>query len=353
MGLGRGTASRLFTRNGGFAPRIHVRSPRVLSLAEREEISRGLAASQSLRTIARGLGRAPSTISREVKRHGGRTRYRATRADERAWQRARRPQASKLARSPELRELVTEKLLDDWSPQQIAGWLARAHPGDQALRVSAETIYRSLFLEARGELKRELTAQLRTKRTMRQPRRSTARIDGRGSLIGAVSIRERPAEADDRAVPGHWEGDLLIGAGTTQVATLVERQTRFLMLVKVGGRDSRTVVDAVAAQIQTLPSQLRSTLTWDRGKELAEHRRFTVATDVAVFFCDPHSPWQRGTNENTNGLLRQYLPRSQSFLQFSQADLDDIARRLNTRPRKTLDYETPAATLERLVASTT
>ena len=351
-GIKRGTAQSLFELHAGFLPPVRTRSPRVLSLAEREEISRGLAAGQSLRAIAAGLRRAPSTVSREVRRHGGARGYRATRADARAWQGARRPQACKLARSRELRELVTAKLLEDWSPQQISGWLAHTYPDDHALHVSTETIYRSLFVQARGVLKRELTAQLRTQRVIRHSRRATLKGQGRGSIIGAVSIRERPAEVEDRAVPGHWEGDLLIGAANTQVATLVERQTRFVMLVKVGGKDSTTVVDAVAAQIQSLPTQLRVTLTWDRGKELAAHRRFTLATEIAVYFCDPHSPWQRGTNENTNGLLRQYLPRTQRLSTFDQAELDAIAQRLNTRPRKTLDYQTPAAMLERLVAPT-
>jgi IS30 family transposase len=324
----------------------------VLTISEREEISRGLAEGASLRRIAGRLHRAPSSISREVARHGGRHRYRAARAEERAWDRARRPKPCKLAAVPRLCELVAGKLGDDWSPEQISGWLARTYPGEQDLQVSTETIYRSLFVQARGVLRKELTAHLRTRRTMRRSGQATRSGQGRGGIVDAVSIRERPAEASDRAVPGHWEGDLLAGAANTHIVTLVERQSRYVLLVRVDGKDTKTVVDALASHVQTLPVQLRATLTWDRGMELADHRRFTVATDVAVYFCDPRSPWQRGTNENTNGLLRQYFPRQTDLSVHSQADLDAVAARLNTRPRKTLQYQTPAARLATAVAST-
>ncbi|MGO9178657.1 MAG: IS30 family transposase, partial [Candidatus Limnocylindrales bacterium] len=345
LGRERSAIHRMVATTGGYAPADRNRSPRVLSSAEREEISRGLAEGLSLRTIARRSGRAPSTISREVARHGGRHHYRATQADERAWQRARRPKRCKLATSPALRELVATKLALDWSPQQISGWLARTYPRAQALRVSAETIYRSLFVQARGVLRKELLAHLRTRRSIRRSQHASTKGQGRGGIVDAVSIRERPAEAEDRAVPGHWEGDLLAGSANSHIATLVERQTRYLLLVKVSGKGSTGVVDALVAQIPTLPRQLWASLTWDRGVELAEHRRFSVATDVAVYFCDPRSPWQRGTNENTNGLLRQYFPKWTNLSIYSPADLDAVAARLNTRPRKTLGYQTPAAML--------
>ena len=352
LGRERSAIHRMVATTGGYVPADRNRSPRVLSSAEREEISRGLAEGLSLRTIARRSGRAPSTISREVARHGGRHHYRATQADERAWQRARRPKRCKLATSPALRELVATKLALDWSPQQISGWLARTYPRAQALRVSAETIYRSLFVQARGVLRKELLAHLRTRRNIRRSQHASTKGQGRGGIVDAVSIRERPAEAEDRAVPGHWEGDLLAGSANSHIATLVERQTRYLLLVKVSGKGSTGVVDALVAQIPTLPRQLWASLTWDRGVELADHRRFSVATDVAVYFCDPRSPWQRGTNENTNGLLRQYFPKWTNLSIYSQADLDAVAARLNTRPRKTLGYQTPAAMLAAIVAST-
>jgi IS30 family transposase len=352
LGRERSAIRRMVASTGGYVPATQRRSPRVLSLVEREEISRGLAEGVALRTIARRSGRAPSTISREIARHGGRLRYRAIRADERAWQRARRPKRCKLAASPHLRELVAAKLAQEWSPEQISGWLARIHPGEQALRVSTETIYRSLFVQARGVLRTELLAHLRTRRTIRRSQHASTKGQGRGGIVDAVSIRERPAEADDRAVPGHWEGDLVAGSANSHIATLVERSTRYLLLVKVPGKDSARVVDALAVQVQTLPRQLWASLTWDRGVELADHRRFTIATNVAVYFCDPRSPWQRGTNENTNGLLRQYFPKGTDLSTYSQADLDAVAARLNTRPRKTLAYETPAAMLAAIVAST-
>jgi transposase, IS30 family len=352
LGKQPGSIHGVVASNGGYVPAVRRRSARVLTITEREEISRGLAEGASLRRIAGRLHRAPSSISREVARHGGRHRYRAARAQERAWDRARRPKPCKLAAVPRLRELVAGKLAEEWSPEQISGWLARTYPGEQDLQVSTETIYRSLFVQARGVLRKELTAHLRTRRTMRRSRQATRSGQGRGGIVDAVSIRERPAEVSDRAVPGHWEGDLLAGSANTHIATLVERQSRYVMLVKVDGKDTTTVVDALTAQVQTLPAKLQASLTWDRGMELADHRRFTVATDVAVYFCDPRSPWQRGTNENTNGLLRQYFPRKTDLSVHSQADLDAVAARLNTRPRKTLQYETPAARLATAVAST-
>jgi IS30 family transposase len=352
LGKQPGSIHGVVASNGGYVPAVRRRSARVLTITEREEISRGLAEGASLRRIAGRLHRAPSSISREVARHGGRHRYRAARAEQRAWDRARRPKPCKLAAVPRLGELVAGKLAEEWSPEQISGWLARTYPGEQDLQVSTETIYRSLFVQARGVLRKELTAHLRTRRTMRRSGQATRSGQGRGGIVDAVSIRERPAEASDRAVPGHWEGDLLAGSANTHIATLVERQSRYVLLVKVDGKDTTTVVDALTAQVQTLPAKLQASLTWDRGMELADHRRFTVATDVAVYFCDPRSPWQRGTNENTNGLLRQYFPRKTDLSVHSQADLDAVAARLNTRPRKTLRYETPAARLATAVAST-
>ncbi len=339
--------------SGGFIPRTRKRRRTALTLFEREEISRGIAQGTALRAIAASLRRAPSTISREVARGGGPSRYRAASADERAWHQARRPQPCLLARNARLRWVVARKLAADWSPEQISGWLVRRYPDDKAMRVSTETIYRSLFIQARGVLKKELQAHLRSRRTMRRSKKATSHGQpGRGDIADAVSIRERPAEAADRAVPGHWEGDLLAGANNSHVATLVERRSRFTMLVKVRGKDTQSVVGALRRRVRTLPKELRVTLTWDRGKELAEHKRFTIATDVKVYFCDPRSPWQRGTNENTNGLLRQYLPKYTDLSRASQDDLNAIARRLNTRPRKTLGYRTPAAILERDVALT-
>ena len=352
LGKQPGSIHGVVAANGGYVPAVRRRSPRVLTISEREEISRGLAEGASLRRIAGRLHRAPSSISREVARHGGRHRYRAARAEQRAWDRARRPKPCKLAAVPRLGELVAGKLADDWSPEQISGWLARTYPGEQDLQVSTETIYRSLFVQARGVLRKELTAHLRTRRTMRRSGQATRSGQGRGGIVDAVSIRERPAEAADRAVPGHWEGDLLAGSANTHIVTLVERQSRYVLLVKVDGKDTTTVVDALTAQVRTLPAKLQASLTWDRGMELADHRRFTVATDVVVYFCDPRSPWQRGTNENTNGLLRQYFPRQTDLSVHSQADLDAVAARLNTRPRKTLQYQTPAARLATAVAST-
>jgi len=335
---------RILALHGGISPAVHRRGALGLRLEEREEISRGVAAGQSLRGIARRLGRAPSTVSRELRRNGGGGAYRASEAESRAWERARRPKRCRLANHPELRWQVARKLALEWSPQQISGWLTREYARDEDMHVSHETIYRSLFVQTRGVLKKELMAHLRTGRQLRQSQGgSTWR--GLGQIVDAVSIRERPAEADDRAVPGHWEGDLLSGANHTHMVTLVERHTRFVMLIKVPSKDTATVVDALSQHLRKLPQQLRRSLTWDRGKEMAEHKKFTIATDVRVSFCDPRSPWQRGSNENTNGLLRQYFPRGTDLSQFSQAYLNRIALRLNQRPRKTLGFETPAARL--------
>ena len=343
----RSVVQRVLARTGGFTPAPRRRSARVLSLGEREEISRGVAVGQSVRQIAGQLGRAPSTVGRELGRHGGRTQYRAATADAAAWQLARRPKRCKLAAVPRLRSVVAEKLQEDWSPEQIAGWLRHTFPEDERVHVSHETIYRSLFIQARGVLKQELRRHLRSQRTLRRARTATRTGQHRGQIVNAVSIRERPAEAAARAVPGHWEGDLLAGGLHSHIATLVERQSRFTLLVKVpgGGKDTASVIPALARQMRTLPTALRRSLTWDRGLELAQHAAFTVATDVQVYFCDPQSPWQRGTNENTNGLLRQYLPKGTDLTGHSQAALHRIAHRLNTRPRKTLGYRTPAAML--------
>jgi len=333
-------------RQGGIAPRERRRSRLALTLVEREEISRGIAAGRSARGIAACLGRSPSTITREIDRHGGRSCYRAADADERAWECARRPQTCKLARDRALNDLVAAKLAEDWSPEQIAGWLKVEFPTDQTMRVSHETIYRTLFIQTRGALKRELAAHLRRKRYIRRPKNAKRDYRGQGQIVGAVSIRERPAEAEDRAIPGHWEGDLISGAANTYLATLVERHSRFVMLVPVDGKDTRSVTRALGKHIQRLPQQLRASLTWDRGTEMADHAKFTVATNVKVYFCDPQSPWQRGSNENTNGLLRQYLPKGTNLSKLTQPQLDEIATKLNTRPRETLGFKTPADTLE-------
>ena len=348
----RTSVGRIITASGGIAPRPRCRSARVLSTTEREEISRGLADGQSLRTLARRLGRAPSTISREVCRHGGRSAYRAHRADHRAWRWARRPKVCRLAQRWRLCRAVAAKLQRQWSPQQISGWLLKTYPSNPEMQVSHETIYRSLFVQSRGALKRALVQHLRRHRSTRRARAAKGVGHHPGHIVGAVSIRERPADAEDRAVPGHWEGDLLMGARRgSQIATLVERQSRYVILVRIPRGDTKTVVRALARRVQRMPTGLMKSLTWDRGTELAGHRMFTVATDVQVYFCDPHSPWQRGSNENTNGLLRQYLPKGTDLSAYSQAQLDAIALRLNTRPRMTLGYDTPADKLAEIVAS--
>jgi IS30 family transposase len=332
---------RVLALNGGIAPAPRRRAAAALRLEEREEISRGIAAGRSIRRIAANLRRAASTVSREVGRNGGCSAYRASEADTRAWERAQRPKRCRLAAHPELRWCVAQKLALQWSPKQISGWLKREFAFDQDMQVSHETIYRSLFVQTRGVLKKELMAHLRTARQMRQAKGGTTK-NGLGQIVDAVSIRERPAEADDRAVPGHWEGDLLSGGNNSHIATLVERHTRFAMLIKVPSKDTATVVGALAKHVRKLPQELRRSLTWDRGKEMADHKAFTVATDVKVYFCDPRSPWQRGSNENTNGLLRQYFPKGKDLSGHSQAYLNKIALRLNQRPRETLGFECPA-----------
>jgi IS30 family transposase len=338
--------------HGGIRPAPRCRSRLALTLAEREEISRGIVAQRSVRAMARSLGRSASTVSREIRRNGGYDVYRAALADEQAWVRAHRPKRCKLACYPRLRGVVANKLRLDWSPQQIAGWLKRTYPGDESYQVSHETIYRSLFIQARGVLKKELQQQLRSKRTIRRSQHATRKGHGKGRITDLVSISERPASVEDRAVPGHWEGDLLKGSKNSYIATLVERQTRYVMLAKVPNMDTYSVINALIKQAKTLPRELYKSLTWDRGKELSHHRRFTLATDVKVYFCDPQSPWQRGTNENTNGLLRQYFPKGTDFSVHSQAHLNKVARRLNERPRETLQFETPAEKFNACVAST-
>ena len=341
----------LLARTGGIRPPERRRSRLAMTLAEREEISRGLKAKLSFRSIARQLRRAPSTISREVRRNGGRRVYRAASADLAAWDRAKRPKPCKLAGQPQLCQTIAEKLVRKWSPQQIAGWLKRAHPNDEGARVSHETIYRSLFIQARGVLKKELLAHLRATRAIRRSRHASLKRDGLGQIKDAISIRERPAAVEDRAIPGHWEGDLIAGSKNSFIATLVERRTRYVMLAKVGGKETQTVVAALTAQVQHLPRELRQTLTWDRGKELADHKSLTLATDLDIYFCDPQSPWQRGTNENTNRLLRQYFPKGTDLSVHTQEHLDAVARELNERPRKTLNYFSPAEMFQECVAA--
>jgi len=341
----------MLSPTGGIRPPPRRRSRLALTLAEREEISRGIACDLSLRAIATRLGRAPSTVSREVNRNGGLQHYRASRADEAAWDRAHRPRTCKLVSEPALSRLVANKLRSYWSPEQIAGWLKRTYPGNENRQVSHETIYKSLFIQARGALKKELLQQLRSKRVIRRSRYASQKGDGRGQIKDMVSIRERPAAVEDRAVPGHWEGDLVIGTNNSQIATLVERHTRYVMLVKVSNKNTETVINALVKQARKLPSELYKSLTWDRGKEMHDHRRFTLATDIKIYFCDPQSPWQRGSNENTNGLLRQYFPKGTDLSVHSQAKLNAVARQLNERPRKTLGFETPAERFNACVAS--
>jgi IS30 family transposase len=345
LGRAVSTVYNCLSKDGGIEPRQRTRSEIHLSAAEREEISRAVVTGASVRSVARQLGRAPSTISREIARNGGRQCYRAGQADQRAWHQAKRPKMCVLANNQQLRHVVAQKLQDDWSPQQISGWLKAEYQNDPTMHVSHETIYRSLFVQARGVLKKELVAHLRSGRAMRRGKTATDKGHLRGQIVDAVSIRERPAEVEDRAVPGHWEGDLIAGSNNSHIATLVERQSRFVVLVRIRSRDTVTVVSALTRAVKKLPEGLMATLTWDRGNELASHKRFTVATDVQVYFCDPRSPWQRGTNENTNGLLRQYFPKGTDLSRFTQGQLDEVARKLNTRPRMTLGFASPADTL--------
>jgi IS30 family transposase len=338
--------------HGGIRPVSRRRSRLALTLLEREEISRSIAADQSARSMARLLGRSASTVSREINRNGGYDYYRAALADERAWVQSHRPKRCKLVTNPWLRQAVASKLRLNWAPEQIAGWLKKANPKDERYRVSHETIYRSLFVQARGVLKKELLGHLRSKRTIRRSKQAGLNGDGRGQIKDLVSIRERPAAVEDRAVPGHWEGDLLSGSKNSYIATLVERHTRYVMLAKVSNKDTQTVVSALIKQAKKLPNELYKSLTWDRGKELTDHRRFTLATNIDVYFCDPQSPWQRGSNENTNGLLRQYFPKGTDLSVHTQARLNKVARQLNERPRETLQFETPAERFNACVAST-
>ena len=342
----------LLKRHGGIAPLVRRRSRISLTLQEREDISRGIASGSSIRAIAKGLKRAASTVSREVARHGGRTQYRASEADLQAWESALRPQTCLLATHTKLREIVASKLMLEWSPEQISGGLKIEYPNDESMRVSHETIYRSLFIQTRGVLKKQLIQHLRSKRRIRRSRHSRDRGHHSGQIVDAISIRERPAEVEDRAIPGHWEGDLIGGTKNSHIATLVERHSRFTMLVKVSSKDTATVVADLSQHVLRLPASLRRSLTWDRGLEMAQHKSFTVDTDVRVYFCDPQSPWQRGSNENTNGLLRQYFPKRTDLSVYSQEELDEVALRLNQRPRKTLGFQTPADRLQASVALT-
>jgi IS30 family transposase len=352
LGKDHGSIQFLLSQRGGIVPAARRRSLRTLTLAEREDISRGIASGSSIREIAKGLQRAVSTVSREVARHGGRPLYRASEADRQAWKSALRPKVCLLANHEKLRTIVARKLILDWSPEQISAWLKVHYPNNESMRVSHETIYRSLFIQARGVLKKELMQHLRSKRLIRRSRHARAGGKSQGQIVDAISIRERPAEVEDRAIPGHWEGDLLSGSKNSHIATLVERHSRFTMLVKVPSKDTATVVAALSKHVRKLPASLRRSLTWDRGHEMAKHKSFTVDTKVNVYFCDPQSPWQRGTNENTNGLLRQYFPKKIDLSGYSQADLNKVALRLNQRPRKTLGFETPASKLQASVAST-
>jgi IS30 family transposase len=349
---GHSSIQRIIIETGGIRPPTRKRSVLALTLAEREEISRGLASHSTVRTIATQLGRSPSTVSREINRNGGYHHYRASSAEDAAWQRTLRPKACKLAGNDRLIRIITEKLKLHWSPQQIAGWAKRQHPEDERYHVSHETIYKSLFIQARGVLKRELIQCLKTKRVMRRSRKSSLKRQGLGTIPDAVSISERPVSVEDRAVPGHWEGDLIAGTNNTYIATLVERHSRYVMLAKVKDKNSDTVIEALIKQSMKLPSELYKSLTWDRGSEISGHKKFTLATDIQVYLCDPQSPWQRGSNENTNGLLRQYFPKGTDLSQHSQKRLNAVARQLNERPRNTLDYERPADRFNACVAST-
>lgn len=346
------TIRKILLPCGGIAPAARRRSRLSLTLEEREDISRGIASDSSIREIARLLKRSAATVSREVTRHGGRPTYRAHDADRRAWVSGLRPKRCLLAGNRRLREVVASKLILDWSPEQISGWLKTRYPNNESMHVSHETIYRSLFIQARGVLRKELMEHLRSKRRMRRSRHASEHGHSRGQIVDAISIRERPAEAEDRAIPGHWEGDLLAGGKNSYIATLVERHSRFLMLIKVPSKNTAVVVAALSKRVRKLPATLRRSLTWDRGLEMAKHKAFTVATDVQVYFCDPQSPWQRGTNENTNLLLRQYFPRGTDLAPITQAQLDQVELRLNQRPRKTLGFQTPASKLQASVAST-
>jgi transposase, IS30 family len=353
VGVFRSTVTRCLNTTGGVRPCPRKRAERSLSAAEREEISRGLARGESFRAIACQIGRPHTSVSREVNRNGGRHRYRARAADAAAWRRARRPKPSKLTLDARLRAVVEDKLKLKWSPEQISQWLRRTYRDDPGMRVSHETIYLSLFVQSRGALKRELCDHLRSRRRLRRPPRQRSKHQGQGKIPNMMMISERPAEIEDRAVPGHWEGDLLLGTLPSAIATLVERSTRYCQLVALpDGQRAEAVRDALARSIGELPTQLRRSLTWDQGKEMLEHLQFTVDTGIQIYFCDPKSPWQRGSNENTNGLLRQYLPRRTDLGRFTQKELDAVAAELNGRPRQTLGWSTPAERLAAVLAQT-
>lgn len=338
-------------QTGGFRPPVRKRHRLSLSLDEREEISRGLAEKCSIREIAKKISRAPSTVSREIRRHGGLTNYRAVKADKTAWDNALRPKACKLSKNATLCKIIAEKMHQGWPPEQIAGWLKRNYPDAQEMHVSHETIYKTLFIQTRGALKKELQQYLRSRRTVRKSRTTSLKGKGLGSIPNAVPISERPPTVADRAVPGHWEGDLIQGSKNSYIVTLVERHSRYVMLAKISDNKTITVISALIKQAQKLPAELYKTLTWDRGVEMTNHTVFTVATDIQVYFCDPQSPWQRGSNENTNRLLRQYFPKGTDLSVHSQQRLNSVARQLNERPRKTLDYESPAERFNQCVAS--
>ena len=348
---GHSSVQGILSQTGGIRPVPRSRSRLTLTLAEREEISRGVVAGQSFQSIAASLGRAPSTISREIKRNGSRRHYRANKADQAAWDRAHRPKTCKLVENRALARIVASKLKQRWSPEQIAGWLKKTYPEDENYQVSHEIIYRSLYVQARGALKKELIKHLRTRRSIRQSRHGNSSGEGQGQIKDMVSISERPAAVEDRALPGHWEGDLIVGSNDSYMATLVERHTRYVMLAKVDGKDTKTVINALIKQSKKLPRELYRSLTWDRGKELSDHKRFSLATDIDVYFCDPQSPWQRGSNENTNGLLRQYFPKGTDLSVHSQRHLNNVACELNDRPRKTLEFCSPAEKFNECVAS--
>lgn len=343
---------RILAETGGIRPVQRSRSRLALSQVEREEISREIATQSSMRTIAGLLGRSPSTISREIKRNGGYAHYRAVHAEQAAWNRAKRPKRCKLINNVQLSQIVAKKLRRQWSPQQIAGWLKRAYPGDEDYQVSHETIYRTLFIQTRGALKKELQQCLRSKRIMRRSKQSSLKNKGLGKIVDAIPISKRPASVEDRAIPGHWEGDLIQGTKNTFIATLVERHSRYVMLAKLKDKNTATVIAALIKQSKKLPKALYKSLTWDRGSELSAHQDFTVATNIQVYFCDPSSPWQRGSNENTNRLLRQYFPKGTDLSIHTQSKLSAVARQLNERPRKTLNFETPAERFNICVAST-
>ena len=348
---GHSSVQGILAKTGGIRPPPRQRSRFALTLSEREEISRGAVAGHSIRSIAELLGRAASTVSREIKRNGGRRDYRANKAEQAAWNRAHRPKICKLVENRALAHIVAKKLTQRWSPEQIAGWLKKTYPEDENYQVSHEIIYRSLYVQARGALKKELIKHLRTRRSIRQSRHGNSSGEGQGQIKDMVRISERPAAVEDRAVPGHWEGDLIVGSNDSYMATLVERHTRYVMLAKVDGKDTKTVISALIKQSKKLPRELYRSLTWDRGKELSDHKRFSLATDIDVYFCDPQSPWQRGSNENTNGLLRQYFPKGTDLSVHSQRHLNNVACELNDRPRKTLDFCSPAEKFNECVAS--